>query len=334
MKHIDIARQLNISTATVSNALSGKGRMSEELRNRIIQIAEAGGYVRKSKPTNTGKRTVNIVVEQLSVDFCHRILTGMCRAAREHQITLQIYDMSIVDYGYGISPPEEWLSDYIRNFLKNVDNSALGMLYVSQYTRDVSGILPKLPYPVVYAYCCPDDASISVNIDDEQGAYLATSHLLEKGCQSPAMICGPINNIPTSNRYIGYQRAIIDHGLTLDPTMICIKDWGIDDGYRAMKELIGSGKIPDAIFAHNDHLALGAIRAATEAGIKVPDQLSVVGIDNIFSAYTTPAITTIAPPFEELGNTAFETLLQISSGVLPVNKKRLLPCSLILRDSG
>ena len=334
IKHIDIAKKLDVSTATVSNALSGKGRMSEELRIQINQLAEQLGYKRKEKPLPMQHKKINILVEQMSTAVCHRTFVGVCKAARENKLILQVLDMGIVDYGRGISPPKDWLAEYVGGFLQTLDDSTSGTIYISQYPRDLTGVIPQKQYPIVFAGGYTSDGSYCVNYDDEQGAYLATSHLLNTGCTKPAMICGPIDSVSTSNRYIGFQRAIIDHGRSLDLDMIRSKDWEIEGGYSAMKDLLSMDEIPDGLFAHNDSMALGAIQAANEKGVRVPEDLKIVGMDNFISLYSSPSISTIETPLKKIGSTAVETLLQIREGNAPIDKSITFPCSLSLRESG
>ena len=334
MKHKDIADKLQVSTATVSNALSGKGRMRPRLRQEIIALAESGGYNTKNPPIRRqSSNLITVLAEQLADVFPHRILTGISRAARENGLLLQIHDMGMAEFGFSISPGNRQFSGFVRESLRMVDSRSMGLIYLSQYPRDLTGLLPKLSYPVVYAYGYTDDSGYCVNVDDEQGACMATTYLLEHGSQRPAMLCGPVDNIPTSNRYIGFQRALVHNSLPLEPELIRISDWNAISGYVATKELLVLPGRPDAIFAQDDALAMGAIRAALEKGLQIPRDISVIGFDNLIAEFTTPTMSTVNPPFERVGEIAAETLLRIIRGKAPEKKKLTVPCSLELRES-
>lgn len=158
----------------------------------------------------------------------------------------------------------------LERLLPQLDAATLGAIYISQYPRDVTGIMPTLPFPVVYAYCYTNDGAASVNTDDQQGAYIATQHLLSLGKRRIAMLSGPINSIPMTKRFSGYQRALIDAGMAVDLRLVKTGDWDIGHSCDIAAELLRLDPAPDGIFCQSDHIALGVCRAIAGAGLRIP----------------------------------------------------------------
>ena len=131
-----------------------------------------------------------------------------------------------------IYPDTEQLRELIRPTFHNILSVASGIIYLSQYPRDLTGIFPKTSIPVVIAFGISKDAIPCVNYDDAHGAYLATEHLIQAGCRRIAMISGPINSISMTKRLSGYTRALLDGGIDFDPKLIQLSDWMEDSGFR------------------------------------------------------------------------------------------------------
>ena len=330
----DIARETGLSTATVSNALSGKGRVSDARRKQIIETATRMGYdfgrIRVAQP----RRCVAVIVETLSVIFCTRIAEGIWRSAEQGGYQVKLYNLDIFHCDMDFNPPREQMRQKLERLLPQLDAATLGAVYISQYPRDVTGIMPPLPFPVVYAYCYTNDGAMSVNTDDQQGAYLATRHLLSLGKRRIAMISGPINSIPMTKRFSGYQRALIDAGMAVDLRMVKVGDWDIQHSCDIASELLMLDPAPDGIFCQSDHIALGACRAVSQAGLGIPRDIAVVGFDNYdFAAFVSPALTTIHQPLEKIGTTAFSMLRNVIEKQAIEQRSVLLEAQLIRRQS-
>ena len=169
-----------------------------------------------------------------------------------------------------------------------------------------------------------------MNYDDAQGAYLATSHLVQTGCQRIAMISGPVNSIAMTKRLQGYQRALLDGRLAFNPSLITVGEWTIRNGYESMNQLLQSDSPPDAVFCQSDLIAAGALHAALNAGLSVPEQLSIVGFDDLeVGRHQIIPITTIHPPCFELGQEAFQLMQKMLSSSRAQPAKIKLPCKLI-----
>lgn len=328
----ELAKQLDISIASVSNALNGKGRMTLELRQRILGKAKEAGYTSKRSKISV-RRKICVVTEQIEVEFCDRILSGICQVAESNNYNVIIYNMNIMHKQHSIRPPREQLESWVVQLLKDIDYTAAGLIYVAQFPRDVTGILKSLPFPVVYAYCTTTDNSYTVNYDDEQGAFLATSHILDLGRKTPAMISGPINSVPMSNRLTGFQRAIVGRHMSFDPSMLRIGNWTMEDGFQLMKDLLRQHQRLDAVFAHNDLMAIGAIQAAIDEGLKIPEDIIVIGFDNLFAKYSMPSLSSVDPNLFQIGCMAMQIVIQIIQKKIPSSYHLKVPCSLIIRCS-
>ena len=309
----DIAGKLGYSTATVSNALTGKGRVSEKRRKEILEAAESMGYDFTRIRSGQRTRSIAVVVEQIGVCFCDRIIQGVCAEAEDKGFCVTLYHLNLLNRtGWKQNPPQHVMKAELQKALDRLDDSCVGMIYISQYTRDLSGLFTALPVPAVCTYAYANDGVPSVFYDDQQGAFLATRHLASIGRKRIAMISGLVDSIPMTRRFAGYQRALIEAGLTFSPDYIKIGSWSIECGEREMKNLLSLRPCPDAVFCQNDWIGIGALRAVKQAGLRVPEDIAIVGFDNLDVSETSdPPLTTISPPLTEIGREAVKKLMQI-----------------------
>lgn len=327
----DIARELGLSTATISNALSGKGRVSANRRREILDAAKRMGYDFNRVRVNPPQKTLAVFVETLSVFFCTKIAEGVIRAANDSGFQTRLFDLDISD---DYNPPCERVRGRIEQFMPQLDATTSGAVYISQYPRDVTGVVPALSIPIVYAYCYTNDGAPSVNTDDQQGAYIAVRHLLGLGKQRIAMMSGPINSIPMTKRFSGYQRALIDAGMSVDLRMVRLGDWDIGHSRDHMRELLEQGLQPDGVFCQSDHIALGVCQAIRDAGLRIPQDIAVVGFDNYdFARFVSPALSTIDQPLEQIGGVAFAQLQRMIDGQAIRDRSVLLEAKLVTRHS-
>lgn len=331
----DIARALNLSTATVSNALTGKGRISEVKRKNIITTAQEMGYDFNRIRAHKQVKKICVLIEHVGVVFADSILEGICSAADELDYTVVTYNMNLMaKTSWDMNPSAETVREIAQRCIDKLDASALGLIYVSQYPRDITGVLPRLPFPVVYAYAYANEPIPCVNYNDQQGAFIATDHLISLGRKRVAMISGHINSIPMTKRFTGYQRALIQSSLAFDIGLVRIGHWSSASGKEAMQDLLSMPQPPDAVFCQSDHIAMGAIAAIREAGMRVPEDVAIVGFDNMeFGWWCQPSLSTIAPPCIEIGQQSFGKLVSIldnrDNGEMSVK----LDCKLIKRES-
>ena len=308
----DIARAMNLSEATVSNAFTGKGRMKPETRDAILACARQMGYQFRTRSVSRIRKRLIVLLEGFDISFITPILTGISREAALHDLNIPIYSMEIPDSEDIRHPDPDRLNQKIDKLLSGLDYEVSGIIYIAHYPRPLDGLLDQLSIPTVFVFCSRDDGKDVVHYDDRQGALLAVNTLLEEGRRHIAMISGPIDSIGMYLRSAGYQKALLEHQLPYDPRLIRVGDWDEQSGYEQTARLLEEGIHFDAVFAQNDYIGVGAARAIREKGLTIPDDISVIGFDDSPVCYQSfPALTSIRPPFSELGRTALRRLMQL-----------------------
>jgi len=333
IKLSDIARELGVSTATISNALTGKGRMKEETRQHIREAAKEMGYVIPHSAREQGKNIL-VFTEDNHITFSSEIASGLCTAARKANVACSICDLTITLCGPGRDATPKQLRPLIDHAISLQEVEPGCVVYISQYPRSLPGLMENIGCPAVEVFCQDTGAQCSVNYDDQQGVYQAVSHLIETGRRNIAMISGPVDNHSVNERMIGYQRALIDHGLSVHPKLMWIGDWEVASGRELTHNLLLTTNRPDAIFAQNDTMACGALQAIQEMGLRVPEDVAVVGFDNtVFCNWMQPTLTSVAPPFFQMGEAAFEQAQVLLCGGVSEMPSQRIPCQLRIRQS-
>jgi LacI family transcriptional regulator len=171
-----------------------------------------------------------------------------------------------------------------------------------------------------------------VDVKNQEGAALATHHLIDRGRKRIACISGPLNTIVGIDRQAGYLQALHEAGLPVETELMVESNFSEEDAYEKTKALLPYQ--PDAIFAASDAMALGALRALHAAGFRVPEDVAVVGFDDLpFSAHTTPTLTTIRQPILLTGKMAANTLIDLLEYPTAVSLNTILPVELVIRES-
>lgn len=335
----DIALMAGVSTATVSNVLNNNGRVSEETRQKILQVINELNYTPnkiakslKMKKTST----IGVIAEDVTVFNTPKIIDGINKAAEDAGLGILLVNLRIFQkVGTDFSDKEQLKLLLSNAFDQLLMNQVDGIIYIGTYSRDISEVMPTIHLPVVYTYCITaNDDDYTINFNDDQGAYDATTYLINLGHREIALISGKIDSIHSHERFNGYRRALMDAGIPLNPALMRTGDWEINSGYHLAKELLTIANKPTAIVALNDLMAHGAIRAVQELGLKVPEDISVIGFDNReFTDFTTPRISTMSIPLYQMGKKSMEVLGKLILKDKPEVKKIKLNCSLVERES-
>jgi len=335
----EIAKKANVSIATVSNILNGKGGVSRETAKRVLEIADELHYTpnflaKNLKRGNT--RTIGILTEDLTVFNATEIVDGInayCEENSYHFIlaNLRLFKKYAGNF-YELEGYVKQVEDEIRILLaKQVE----GIIYIGCHSREISAIPSNLPVPLVVAYGYVNNDRIpSVVFDDEKAAFDATCHLIGKGHKKIGLAAGIASSVHTRQRVTGYQRALYENGILFNPDLLVYGDWNRDFGYREAGTFINQGAT--AIFAMNDLIAGGVIDYCNENGLKVGRDISLIGFDNreISSAYN-PQLTTMALPLFEIGKKSSEIMLEMLDTEHPRQFMRLykIECQLVERQS-
>lgn len=323
----DVAALAGISYTTVSHVLNKTRPVSEPVRIKVEAAIAQLEYVpsavaRSLKAKST--RTIGLLIPNGVNPYFAELARGIEDHCERNGFCVILCNSD--------DNPEKQRS-YLRVLLeKRVDG-----LIVSSVDGDVSnaGGLAEVRTPLVVVDRELEgiDADM-VRIDHEQGAYLAVRHLLELGHRRIACIGGPVNTLVADMRQAGYRRAMREAGLDVSPGWAVNSEFTSPAGYEAAVGLLDA-EPPTAIFAGNDVIAIGVLRAAAERGVAVPGKLSVVGFDDIqMSRYVYPALTTVGQSIRELGETAAHMLLRrIAAPDTEQIERRLVTPSVIVRES-
>lgn len=332
----DIAAKAKVSIATVSYVLNGTRNVRPDTRQRVVEAIKELNY----KPNDIAKslklnrtNTIGVIAEDVTVFNAPEIIDGINDFGDRHDLHILLVNLRLnkrIGRNFAdIESYRKYAADAVSELLsKQVD----GIIYIGVHTRDLTGLINADGKPIVYTYGYTRD-DISIQYNDEQASYQAMSHLIAKGHSRIAIISGLMDSIPSRQRLNGYYRAITDFQLPFDPVLIKMGDWERESGFRLTGELLSLPEPPTAILSMNDVMVVGVLQAADERGIKVPEQLSVMGFDNReFSDYLRPRITTMELPLHDMGYQAIESLYDVING----NKTEplIMPeCRLIERDS-
>ncbi len=323
----DVADNAGVSVATVSRTLQQPERVSPKTRDKVMAAVQAVGY----KPNlmavkfRSGK-TYNLVVLVPTVAnvFFARVISGMQDAANE--------------LGYSILLANTLgNNDVEQHYAKMVTTSqADGLIQLRAHNPfDNSMINENGLLPMVNACEVLDDGQYPVvSLDNRKAAKAMTEHLLSLGHKRIAMIKGPNSSPLTQERLDGYKDALRDSHIPFDESLLFPGDFSLQAGYKAAESMCTHKHPPTAVFCENDETAIGAMRAFKQANLRIPEDISVAGFDDIdFSAFIDPPLTTIAQPAEEFGRTAVTLLVDLINGKIKKAPKVIMPFELIVRES-
>ncbi len=338
----DVARAAGVSVATVSLVLSERHRelqISEATASAVREAATRLDYTPSHAARSLRRRRTNALT-LLVFDLQNPYYADIARAARQAAAE-QGYKLQIVE-----TQGQAAELDALRN-LRSGD--ADGVVVATTRHRgfpEATAMFRQVARRGLAAVTLIDygiDPIIpAVRIDDEAGAYLATAHLTGLGHRRIAYLTHACaadleQGRPghAFDRYCGYRRALAEADLAFDPSWVLGGSWSAAGGRGMVRELLArEGTRPTALFCFNDLIAIGALRALYEAGIRVPDDMAVVGFDGIeLASFTTPALTTVAHSRDDLGRLGVETVLGLLAGRAPETPDRVLPAHLVVRES-
>lgn len=301
----DIARLAGVSHSTVSRALRGSSLISGETTERVRRIAEEQGYTPSALARGlvlNRSETIGVVVTSIADPFNGEVVAGVEEIANQHGYTVILATSQ--------ARPEREIS-VVRNFqARRVDGILVASSRVGALHRP---LLSELQVPIVLLNNQhPSESAYSVSIDNVNGAYVATKHLVELGHRRIAYLGDRFGLHSDADRFEGYCLMMREAGLPMEETLVARGDGKPDGAAAAMRGLLGSMTPPTAVFCYNDMSALGVLSEAAARGIQLPGKLSVVGFDDIFFAqYLRTPLTTVRQPMKELGRRAMHMMLSL-----------------------
>jgi len=324
----DIARAAGVSHSTVSRALAGDLRISEATRKRIYRIAQDLGYVRNEVAralTRGALKAIGLVIPDIRNPFLAEIARGISEVTDRKGYGLVVYNTDRKEEKELVAI-QLFRSMRIAGLI--LASIGINPPYVEQL-RELN-----IPYVLVSRLCPSLEEASYVIIDDKEGARIATEHLVKLGHRRIAFVGGSPSLQNTQDRLAGYREVLKRYNLPENPDWILLNGSDQEAGRKATQEVLKTSPRPTAIFAENDLVALGVIEVADRAGMKIPEDLSVVGFDNIsYSALPRIQLTTVAQPAVEMGQMAAEWLITATENRSCPKLHRVLRPRLVIRAS-
>lgn len=313
---VDIAEKANVSPGTVSKILKGTYIGSQKTKEHVLKIAKELGYtpnIIASSLKSRRSRTIALIVPEISVPFFPELSRGVEDIAKENE-----YNMILCSSNN--DPAQE------LKYLESLERRWIDGIIFSRITGDT--LREKIPallankVKMVFVDRVPKESNLPiamVEIDNEKAAYDAVKFLIKLGHSNIACITGPLNTRIAQQRLEGYKRALKENNLPIKDELIVEGTFKLDSGFRGANTLLERGANFTAIFACNDLMAVGAIKALKRSGLSVPEDVSIIGFDGIpLCEYIEPALTTVAQPIYEMGRTAAILLFEsIKKGTIP-----------------
>lgn len=330
----DVAKRAGVSRTTVSLVLNNKhqsSQISEKTVQKVLRSARELGYVPNAAAQALVRKRSGVI--------------GLILSRDQHQINSDVYLNQVVNGLINICHNHNFrvLLDVIEDEEETVTIQRIirgrqvdGIIFFGPRSNDKTlTLLSKTKFPTVLMGALPDSNFHSVDVDNLAAAQLAVEHLIQLGHQRIGCITNATPNYTAAaDRLQGYKLALSNHNLLADDRLVRFGDFDPRSGYRAMRGLLSVRPRPTAVFVASDVVAYGAISAIAEAGLSIPDDIALVGFDDVpLSAFITPHLTSIHLPIRDLAEEAGSMSIQLVNGESPAQKTLRLPTHLVVRQS-
>lgn len=323
----EVAKKAGVSVATVSRALNDSGMVVAKTETKIRKIARELNYIPSASARSLSiqkTETISLLLPDMYGDFFSEIIRGADLAARNAKYHLLVSSSH--------SSTEE-LDAAVKTLSGRVD----GMIIMSPHLESsthLDNILNALPVVIIGSTAILNNAD-HINIDNEGGAKQVVEYLLSQGHRRIAIVRGEKNNQDADERLKGFTDALAEHSMKLPVNLVATGDFTEQSGFDAVTSLLDQPDRPTAVFCSNDSMAIGAISAIRHAGLRIPEDVSVCGFDDIpVAQFLSPSLTSVHVPIYELGLTAAKRLLErFSSAASWTPSQITVPTSLSIRNS-
>lgn len=328
----DIAKVLNLSASTVSRGLRGNPVIRKDTRRRITETANAMGYQQNSfarNLRNNRSNTIGVILPRLNSSFQSTVVAGIEKEASKRGFNLIISQSreSVDKEKVNVST---MFNSRVDGLLASLACDTEDLVHFNSFLKKK---IPVVLFDRVKGN--PGCECIKIVIDNEQAGYDAVKHLIEQGCKRILFLGGNLKSNVYHDRHRGYVRALAEHGLSFDREFTIVDNLHEGSGKRTAERILDMKKRPDGIFAVNDTSAVAIICRLKEMGIRVPEDVAVIGFnDEYISRVVDPSLTTVHYPGEEMGEVAASTLIELLDNDKPVKPKTIvLEHKLIIRKS-
>jgi LacI family transcriptional regulator len=323
----DVAREANVSMATVSRVVNGNPNVKPATRKKVLAAIESLGYRPNAVARGLASKkttTVGVIIPDISSIFFAELARGI-----EDIATMYKYNIILSN------------SDQNKNKELHLINTMLGkqvdgiVFMGGDITEEHIKEFQSAPVPVVLAATVDKTLTIpSVNIDYEQASFEAIQQLLERGNDRVAIVSGPLETDINMQKVNGYKKAIISNGQEVKESFIYNGDYSYQSGMDAVTQFVKLDSIPTAIFVASDEMALGVVHGLQDREIKVPEQVEVVGFDNTrLATMIRPTLTTVVQPMYDIGAVSMRLLTKYMNNETVDDPNVILPHRIIERDS-
>ncbi|MGG0187561.1 catabolite control protein A [Bacillus rhizoplanae] len=324
----DVAREANVSMATVSRVVNGNPNVKPTTRKKVLEAIERLGYRPNAVARGLASKkttTVGVIIPDISNTFYAELARGI-----EDIATMYKYNIILSNSDQNKEKEFHLLNTMLG---KQVD----GIVFMGEDITDIHvEEFKKSPVPIVLAASF-DEQNItpSVNIDYTQAAYDAMKHFLEKGHTHIAFVSGPyVDKAGSAKKLQGYKQALEEAGIAYDEELVVDGDYTYDSGMEALDKLWELAEKPTAVFVSSDEMALGVIHAAQDKGLNVPNDLEVLGFDNTrLAIMVRPQLSTVVQPMYDIGAVAMRLLTKYMNKETVEDHTVILPHSIKFRDS-
>lgn len=329
----DVAKKAGVGVGTASRVLNNQAHVSEDKRERVLDAIKALNYqpdaIARSLKTKA-THNIGVILNDITNPFYSELFRGLETEAKNSEYSIVFLDLFLQG--------DDWIDPVLSFYRSKVD----GIIFVgSTVTEEILEACNNYDLPFVYASAALDipqssvDTVYSVDINNESAAYDATKTLLDLGHKEIALILGSEDDKnSTYYRKKGFEKAMSENGVFINEDWVLYGQFTFESGYDAMKKILSGNHYPTAVFAISDLMAIGAAKAIFEAGLKIPDDISVMGFDGIQnSIYFYPEISTVKQPRYEMGLLATRKLVQLIQGIEVEETQTILNHEVILRTS-
>ncbi|MEV6607035.1 LacI family DNA-binding transcriptional regulator [Kutzneria sp. NPDC051319] len=320
----DIARTAGVSTPTVSKVLNGRADVAPATRARVEELLRAHGYRRRRGGAQSSK-LFDLVFHELESAWAMEVIRGVENVARSEGMSIVLSESA-----GRLTPGQTWVDGVLARRPGGV------VLVLSDLDRTQRAQLTSrdIPFVVLDPAGDPADGVPAVGANNWLGGLTATRHLIEFGHRRIAMLGGPSRMMCSRARVDGYRTALETAGIGVDPVLVREGNFHHEAGYAAGRALLSLPDRPTAVFAGNDLQALGVYEAARELRLRIPDELSVVGFDDLpLARWVGPPLTTVRQPLVEMAETACQLALDLGRGHRPAVTRVDLATTLVVRNS-
>ncbi|PHR94006.1 MAG: LacI family transcriptional regulator [Leeuwenhoekiella sp.] len=329
----DLARKLNYSPSTISRALKNHHSISDKTIAIVKKAAEEEGYrpnILAASLRNNQSKTIGVLVTRINRPFISSLISGIENAASKEGYNILISQSNDV-YKNEVTSAKALFDSRVCGIIASLGMETESINHFKQFS--------KMNIPVVFVDRVPADfKSYTVVIDNYTAAFNATTHLIEQGCKRIAHFAGAQHLNVYRDRKKGYVDAMVKNGLTVDDSLIItMKSLSAEEGEAATEQLMQTTNPPDGIFCSNDTTAVSAILTLKKMGIKIPEEVAVIGFnDDPISSIVEPALSTVSHPAMEMGELCTQRILQHvlkKEGTPKIAERSVLDTHLIIRAS-